>query len=104
MRFLRVSAHGVEMNVRKTAIVEAGCFLTGDAGCSNCAVNARGDLTLADLLCTSQGGCFSWEVQGLVDALCQAAERLAPPVATSTCVAYKNAFAIVNYRHNSSCE
>ena len=87
MRFLRVSAHGVEMNVRKTAIVETGCFLTGDAGGSNCAVNARGDLTLADLLCTSQGGCFSWEVQGLVDALCQAAERLAPPVATSPCVA-----------------
>ena len=90
--------------MRKTAIVETGCFLTGDAGCRDCAINARGDLTLADLLCTSQDRGFSWEVQGLVDALSQAAERLAPPMATSTCVAHKNAFAIVNYRHNSSCE
>jgi len=92
------------MNMRKTAIVETGCFLTGHAGCCDCAVNARGDLTLADLLCTSQGWWFSWKVQCLIDALLQAAERLAPPMATRTCVASENAFAIVNNRHNSSCE
>jgi len=92
------------MNMGQTTVIKTRDVFISQARRGYSTIDRWGNLPLTNLFSTPQRTRFGWVVKCFVNALFKTVERLTPLMAAGTCIAHKNAFAIMNYRHNSSCE
>ncbi|MDZ7279320.1 hypothetical protein N4G40_13730 [Pantoea eucrina] len=92
------------MNLGQTAIIETGFYGAARAGCHHRTFHTRLRFALTNALGGAKCGTIRLNAKGGIEAAFQAAKGLSASVPPGACIASKNRFAVVNNRHNSSCE